>query len=73
MSGHDRSVFDGVSVDLLEKTFPVRFAVLRETTSEIAQQLKLLPGEFALVRPDLHHAGAIAATQIKIVLEIIFR
>jgi 3-(3-hydroxy-phenyl)propionate hydroxylase len=62
----------GLDLNALENTYPVRFAVLRETTSEIAKQLNLQPNEFALLRPDLHHAGCIPAAQIARILKKIF-
>jgi 3-(3-hydroxy-phenyl)propionate hydroxylase len=57
----------------IEKAFPVRFAVLRSTESDIAQQLQLQSGECALVRPDLHHAGCIPATNVRAALRKMFR
>jgi 3-(3-hydroxy-phenyl)propionate hydroxylase len=62
----------GLDLEALQNKFPVRFAVLRETTSEIAKQLNLQPNEFALLRPDLHHAGCIPAAQIAAILKKIF-
>jgi 3-(3-hydroxy-phenyl)propionate hydroxylase len=69
---HSHACELGLDLGSLQEQFPVHFAVLRETTSEIAKQLKLQQNEFALVRPDLHHAGCIPAAQIAPILKKIF-
>jgi 3-(3-hydroxy-phenyl)propionate hydroxylase len=69
---NDPNCAAGIDVIRLEKAFPVRFVVLRETTSDIAQQLHLRPGELGLIRPDLHFAGAIPAAQIATILKKMF-
>jgi hypothetical protein len=47
--------------------------VLRGAESEIAQQLKLQPGECAIVRPDLHHAGCVPTAQVRAALGKMFQ
>lgn len=56
----------------LEKSYPVRLAILRSPHSALARQLQLRPGECALVRPDLHHAGCVPTAQLPFALKRMF-
>jgi 3-(3-hydroxy-phenyl)propionate hydroxylase len=71
---YDRSAAEALGdIGALASAFPIRGAVLRSPTSDIAAQLQLREGECAIIRPDLHHGGCVAAAQIPAALRKIFR